>query len=365
MELLSNMSNNTVYADDKGNIAYWHGDLMPKRDTAYDWSQPVDGSVSATEWKGLHPLNEIVQVHNPASGFIQNCNSTPFTVSGASSPKRENYPAYMAPDAENFRAVNAQRLCSAAKDLTLDKLIQLGYNTYLTAFETLLPALFKAYDSLPATDSDRAVLQQAITVLKSWNLCADKESVATTLAVEWAQKLLPAIQAQKNVTGGLMERMNDFAQHANAATLLTPMKNVLAELTAKFGSADIAWGKINRYQRLTGNIDEVFDDNKESLPVGFVSSLWGCLPSFNSRYVQGSKKRYGFNGNSFVCAVEFGKKIKAKSLLTGGESGHKNTPHFNDQAEMYAEGKLKDVLFYKEDILKNAEAQYHPGEERR
>ncbi|MDR0793773.1 MAG: penicillin acylase family protein [Chitinophagaceae bacterium] len=364
MELLSNMSNNTVYADDKGNIAYWHGDFMPVRNTAYNWSKPVDGSTSATEWKGFHPLKEIIQVHNPASGFIQNCNSTPFTVSGAgSSPKRENYPAYMAPDEENYRGINAVRLWSDAKNLTIDKTIQTGYNTYLTAFEVLLPALFKAYESLPETDADKALLQQAIVTLKAWNLCAGKESVATTLAVEWGQKILPKIQAQRNVSGGMIERAAWFAQNANASDVLPPLKEVIAELTTKFGSANIAWGEINRYQRLTGNIEEVYDDAKESIPVGYVSSLWGCIPSFNSRYAANTKKRYGYNGNSFICAVEFGKKVVAKSLLTGGESGHKNSPHFNDQAEMYANGRFKDVLFYKEDVLKHAEKQYHPGEE--
>ena len=95
MQMRSNTSDNTVYADDKGNIAYWHGNFIPKRDTKYDWSQPVDGTTSATEWKGTHELHEIVQVHNPSTGWIQNCNSTPFTVSGTASPDKNKYPLYL------------------------------------------------------------------------------------------------------------------------------------------------------------------------------------------------------------------------------------------------------------------------------
>jgi acyl-homoserine lactone acylase PvdQ len=86
LDLLGNISNNTVYADAEGNIAYWHGNRIPKRDTKYDWKKAVDGSTSATEWKGYHKINETVLSINPPNGWLQNCNSTPFTVAGANSP---------------------------------------------------------------------------------------------------------------------------------------------------------------------------------------------------------------------------------------------------------------------------------------
>ena len=122
------------------------------------------------------------------------------------------------------------------------------------------------------------------------------------------------------------------------------------------------WGEVNRYQRLTGNTTEKYDDAKPSLPDGFTASTWGCLPSFVSRTFNGTNKRYGVSGNSFICAVEFGKKVTAKSLLAGGNSGDIKSKHFGDQAEMYTKGKFKDVLFYKEDVLKHVEKSYHPGE---
>ena len=124
----------------------------------------------------------------------------------------------------------------------------------------------------------------------------------------------------------------------------------------------MAWGAINRYQRNNGDLHQNYDDDKPSLPVGFTSSLWGMLPAYNSTYFPGAKKRYGYGGNSFICAVEFGKRIKAKSLLAGGESGSPASRHFGDQAEMYTKGKFKDVLFYKEDVMKQVERQYHPGQ---
>jgi acyl-homoserine-lactone acylase len=130
----------------------------------------------------------------------------------------------------------------------------------------------------------------------------------------------------------------------------------------------VPWGEINRYQRISSDINQQYNDNEPSYPVAFASALWGMLPSYNSRYYEGTKKRYGVAGNSFICAVEFGplsaagKKIKAKSLLAGGNSGHASSPHFTDQLAMYTKGKFKEILFYKEDVLKHAKKKYHPGE---
>jgi len=363
MELLANTSNNTVYADDKGNIAYWHGNFIPKRDSKYNWTKPVDGTISATEWKGLHTLDEIVHVYNPSTGWIQNCNSTPFTVSGIASPKKENYPFYMAPVQENFRGITAAKILKYGKDYTIEKIIESGYNSHLAAFDVLLPALFKAYGENKA-DTIYNSLNEPIKILENWNRNAEEKSVATTLAIQWGEKLLPLIMSEMNdnENAGIVDKTNHFATNTSAKIMLDALISVVKDLETKFGDWKIEWGSINRYQRLTGNLQEKYDDAQPSIPVGFASSTWGCIPSFASRVFTGTHKRYGYNGNSFICAVEFGKKVKAKSLLTGGESGDINSIHFGDQALMYSKGVFKDVLFYKEDVLKHVEKEYHPGE---
>jgi acyl-homoserine-lactone acylase len=365
MELRGNTSNNTVFADEKGNIAYWHGDFVPRRDKRLNWSKAVDGTVSATEWRGLHTLDEIVHVYNPATGWIQNCNSTPFTVSGSSSPKKENYPSYMAPDGENFRGINAVRVLSRENQFTIDKTIAAGYDTYLSAFEILVPALVAAFEkNISATDSMYRQLAEPIQILKKWDFHSSESSVATTLAIEWAQKLTNSIQ-RIYIDEGWEDQVSltkQFAASASSGELLPPLLTVVNDLKSKFGKWEIAWGEINRYQRVSGDIDQKYRDDLPSLPVGFASSAWGMLPSYSSRYYPGTAKRYGVSGNSFICAVEFGKKIKAKSLLAGGESGNASSPHFTDQLEMYTNGRFKDVLFYKEDVLKHVEKKYHPGE---
>ncbi len=365
MMLYANTSNNTVFADNKGNIAYWHGNFVPKRDKKLNWSLAVDGTNAATEWRGLHSLEEIVHVYNPASGWIQNCNSTPFTVSGSSSPKKENYPRYMAPDGENFRGINAARVLSTANKFTIDKTIAAGYDTYLAAFEILVPALIKAFEKNVAQgDTFYSQIREPIATLKQWNFRVAENSVATTLAIEWAQLLGPGIRKVYIEEGEAdqVETTRQFADSASAAQLLNTLVTVVNNLKTKFGRWDIAWGTLNRYQRISNDIVQLYDDSKASYPVAFASSAWGMLPSYNSNYYPGTEKRYGVSGNSFVCAVEFGKRIKAKSLLAGGNSGDPASPHFTDQLEMYTKGQFKDVLFYKEDVLKHAEKTYHPAD---
>lgn len=365
MALNANTSNNTVFADNKGNIAYWHGNFVPKRDPKFNWGKVVDGTTAATEWKGLHTVDEIVHVYNPATGWIQNCNSTPYTVSGSSSPLKVNYPSYMAPDGENFRGINAARVLSRESKFTIDKTIAAGYDRYLSAFEILIPSLINAFEkNVQHGDSLYSLLKEPVNTLKNWDYYSSEYSVATTLAVEWAQLLNASIRKIYIEEGedDQVSTTKRFAATATPEQLLTPLLTVINNLQKKYGSWQVEWGTINRFQRISGDIRQKYDDTKESYPVPFASALWGMLPSYNSSYFPGTVKRYGVSGNSFVCAVEFGKKIKAKSLLAGGNSGNPDSPHFKDQLEMYTKGQFKEVLFYKEDVLKHAERTYHPGE---
>lgn len=358
MGLLSNATNNTVYADDQGNIAFWYGNYMPKRDPKLDWTLPVDGTTPATEWQGLHTLNEIVHVYNPATGWIQNCNSTPYTSSGTASPDKNKYPAYMAPDGENYRAVNATRLLKDAKNVTIDGLIAKGYDHYLAAFDVLLPPLFKAYDE--ASDSVKKSLAAPMQSLKEWDKRTAAGSAASTLAIEWGTMVFRAMSPAKTVEKSVYqtERVNELMKTISAGQLLDYLARAVNNLKEHYGTWNIKWGDINRYQRPADGV--TFSDSAPSLPVGLTSSAFGQLPSFQSRTMN-TRNRYGFSGNSFIAAVEFGPRLRAKSIVTGGQSFDPASKHFTDQARGYIDGKFKDVLFYKADVLKHAEKTYHPG----
>jgi acyl-homoserine-lactone acylase len=359
MDIRTNSSNNTVYADTDGNISYYHGNFIPKRNTIFDYSKPVDGANPETDWNGLHSVDEMITVFNPSNGWIQNCNSTPFSSAAENSPKRENYPNYMATYSENFRGIHAIKVLEKAEDLTLDKLINLAYDSYLPAFESLIPGLIKAYDKSKAKDK---TLKDAINVLRKWDFSVSKESVPMSLAHYYVNKYLRKGNAPKGLS--FINLIHYYGNKSPLKERIKIFKEAFLELEKDFGTWKTTWGEINRYQRINGDIRQAFNDSLPSIPVGMASGNWGALASFGARKHEGTKRIYGSSGNSFVAVVEFGEKVKAKSLLAGGQSGNPNSPHFDDQAQRYADVKFKDVAYYREDVEKRAKSTYHPGEKK-
>ncbi|MGK7391131.1 MAG: acylase [Candidatus Cyclobacteriaceae bacterium M2_1C_046] len=355
MKIRTNSSNNTVYADADGNIAYYHGNFIPKRDTTFDYTTPVDGSDPQTDWQGLHTVEETITVTNPPNGWIQNANSTPFTSAGEYSPKEENYPDYMARAPENFRGIHARRLLKDAEDLSLDELIELAYDPYLPAFEVLIPGLVKAYDNQQPADPK---LDEAIKVMRSWNFAVSKESVAMSLAHFYAINLLRNAEVPRGLS--LIERFSYFANELPEKERLEIFKQTISQLEEDYGQWNTPWGEINRYQRITGDIQQNFSDTLPSVAVGMASGSWGALASYGARAYD-TKRLYGTSGNSFVAVVEFGDKVKAKSILAGGQSGDPESPHFADQVDLYINVDFKDVAYYREDVEKRAKKTYQPG----
>jgi acyl-homoserine-lactone acylase len=360
MELHTNSSNNTVFADADGDIAYFHGNFIPRRDPKLDWTRPVDGSDPATEWQGLLSVDESPNLLNPASGWLYNSNNWPWSAAGPSSLKRADFPAYVEKGREESpRGFHAVRVLENRKDFTVGALIAAAYDSYLTAFAELIPSLLNGYDSLPAASPLRASVAEQIGVLRGWDYRWSVGSVPTSLAVFWGQELY--------------RRFSTDAQRAGVSiftfvvTRATPEERVQAlaaasdRLKAGFGSWKTTWGDINRFQRLSDDIVPVFSDGKPSIPVGFTSAVWGSLASFGARQYPGTNRMYGSSGNSFVAVVEFGDSVRAKAITAGGESGNPASPHFNDQAQRYSTGDLRDVYFYRSQLKGHAEREYHPG----
>jgi acyl-homoserine-lactone acylase len=365
MEYLTNSSNNTVYADSSGNIAYYHGNFIPKRDPSFDWNRPVDGSNPATAWQGLHPVEECITVLNPPNGWIQNTNNWPFSAAGAYSPKQSDYPAYMSHNTENFRGIHAIQVLEGKTDFTLDSLIAAGYDPYLPGFEFLLPSLLEAYDQAPADDALKGELSEQIESLRSWDLRFGEASEPMSLAVYWGTELMEQVRDDWSEASSGSNTVSIYEYMVSRTTpqqRLEALKVASDRLQEDFGNWRTPLGEINRYQRLTGDIVQDFNDEAPSTPVGFASGRWGALASFGSRTYPGTKRMYGTGGNSFVAAVEFGERLRAKAVTAGGLSSDPESPHFNDQELMYCQGKFRDVLFYREDVEANMEREYHPGQ---
>jgi acyl-homoserine-lactone acylase len=344
MELHTNSSNNTVYADADGTIAYFHSNFIPRRDSRFDWTKPVDGSDPATDWNGVMSIDETPGLLNPPNGWLYNSNNWPWSAAGANSPKKDDYPAYVDRGREESpRGFHALRVLQNAKDVTLESLRAAAYDSYLPWFAQQIPALVSAWDHAPRTNPLKAKLADQIALLKKWDFRWSVDSVATSLAVYWGEEV-----------GRKGDKPTDD-QRLQALLAATD------KLATDFGSWQTPWGEINRFERISGDIVQRFSDTAPSIPVGFTSSRWGSLASFGARTFNGTKKMYGTTGNSFVAIVEFGDRVRGKAVSAGGESGDPASPHFTDQAQRYSTGDLRDVYFYRSDLDGHVERQYHPG----
>ncbi len=367
-ELKANSSNNTIFADSKGEIAYLHPQFVPERDDKFDYTRPVNGADPATDWGSLTPLKDLPQVIDPKSGWIENTNNAPWTASAPEdSPRKDAFPRYMDTAGNTPRGRHAVMVLEGRKDFTMDSLRAAGFDPYLPGFAELLPDLFKAYDALPASDPQKAKLKDPIAELRAWNDRWSTQSVATALAVFWGDDLAERVKADA-LHGTVVEQemaahsVFERARHATPEQRLASLAAASDRLAGDFGTWRTPWGEINRFQRNTGDIVQTFDDSKPSIPVGFTSSQWGSLAAFGAHRWPGTMRYYGTLGNSFVAVVEFGDRVKARAVSTGGESGHPASPHFDDQAERYATGNLREVYFYPDQLKGHTERVYHPGE---
>ena len=309
----------------------------------------MDGSNPATEWHGLHSVDETPHLLNPTSGWLYNSNNWPWSAAGSSSPKKQDYPAYVETGGESARGLHAIRVLANKRDFTLDSLIAAAYDSYLTWFEKPIPALIQAWDQTPAANPLKAKLAAQIDLLRKWDLRWAVNSAATSLAVFWGEDVRRRLGA------------DDAIANAPAGQLLQSLAAASDRLAAGFGSWNTPWGEINRFQRLTGDLVQPFDDAAPSIPVGFTAAQWGSLAAFAARPYPGTRKWYGTSGNSFVAVVEFGQGVRALAVTAGGESGHPASPHFNDQAKRYSTGELREVYFYRDQLKGHTQREYHPG----
>ena len=358
MELKANTSNNTVYADADGTIAYLHPQFIPRRDDRFDFSKPVDGADPRTDWQGLHALADAPHLRNPGPGWIQNTNDWPYSAAGEASPTSMNFPRYMDTEGENMRGLHALALLRGHAGFTLETLAAAAYDPALPGFKRLIPHLLEAYDhAAPGPDKQRMASQ--VELLRGWDQRWAASSAATTLAIYWGEALWR--EAGLEPHGGGLADYDKVLGRTTPAQTLRALASASDRLTHDFGTWRIAWGMVNRFQRRTDDLVQPFSDAAPSLPVGFTSSHWGSLAAIDGDKPAGVHRRYGDDGNSFVAVVEFGDKIRALAVTAGGESGDPRSPHFTDQAVRYASGSLRRVYFYPEDLAHHSERSYSPG----
>jgi acyl-homoserine-lactone acylase len=360
----ANSSNNTLFADSRGTIAYLHPQFVPIRDDRFDYRGVVDGSDPRTAWRGLFTIDALPNIVAPRSGFVFNVNDAPWPAAGRGSIDARRFPRYMDQWGWNARTDHTLRLLEGTGKFTAQGLAAAAYDRANPGFDRLLPGLIGAYDALPRRDSRRTRLADPIALLRRWDRRWSADSAALTLAVHWAETLWDEALGNDRPTN---DEEVGFARMVAlpAARQLAALDRAIAKLDGLHGTWRVAWGTINRFQRNDGAVVQKFDDSRPSIAVPFPSARWGSLASFGASTYPGTRRRYGTSGNSFVAVVEFTPAgPRAFAVTAGGVNGDPASPYFLDQARDYAAGRLNPVPFTPAEVARAAVEGYRPGEAR-
>ena len=354
---------NAAYADRKGNIFYLYNGTIPIREPGFDWRRPVDGSDPRTEWKGIHPLEDLPQVLNPPTGYVQNCNSTPFTTTDDGNPFEGDFPSYMVEEKhdDKRRAKISRKLLREAQQVTFEDWQRLALDTTLYWPLNELPKFRMAHQRLALDQPEFADrVRPYLEHLLAWDCRSTLDCTRTTLCVAWYGQMYGQPRPSESLAPEFVNNPKRKFEALIAAA---------ESLEKLHGDWRVPWGKVNRMQRVprAGGLEAaaaLFRDQLPSLPCAGVEGPLGV--AFNVYYTPSAplrKQRFGVAGNSYAAVYEFSDRIKSKSLLQYGNSGDPNSPHYFDQAKLYSEEKFKDAYFYDDEVEAHTVKSYHPGEE--
>lgn len=335
MAMRATLAMNTVYADAKGNIWYLYNALFPMRAEGYDWSGTLPGDASETLWRAFWSFEKLPQVFNPPSGFVQNCNSSPFrTTFGEGNPVPEQFPAWLGiPEQMTNRALRLHELFGPDMSVTREEFYAYKFDWNYSR-QSLVAELIAQLDRVGAFDDP--LMNEGMTLLKNWDFTAAPDSVGTAVAVLMGE---PVIRAM--LLGG---KVPDPVES---------LKRAVHFLHKHHGRLDVPWSSVNRLVR--GNVNVGLGGGPDTL-----YAVYGEKRSDGTLH--------GHSGDSYVLLVEWDPqgRVSSRSLHNfGAASTRPDSPHYADQVPLFVERRTKPVHLDEADLLEHATESYRPGERTR
>ncbi len=335
---------NVGYADRDGNIFFLYNAMLPLRAEGYDWREYLPGDTSETLWTDYLSFEKLPQVLNPPSGFIQNANSAPFQTTLAPwNPSPLEYSATFGIDTQmTNRALRALELLGDDPEITFEEFIQYKYDwTYSQSSEMARFVRVIAEASFPADDRDLLAGQE---ILREWDLQMSPDSHGATLAAFTVYFL-----AQEGVSTGSLGP--PIFTPAADEQIRSAFVSAVRYIVENQGSVATPWAQVNRIIR--GDVDLGLGGGRDVL-----HAINGDL--------QDDGRIKGTKGDSYILLIRWDSNGQVKSFSIhqyGSATLDQSSPHYADQAPLFARRQLKPVWLDEAEIRANLEREYRPGEE--
>lgn len=359
---------NVMVADTDGNIYYQRSGRVPIRPEGYDWTKPVDGSTSATEWQGFHPSSDLVQILNPDSGYMQNCNVPPDAMFPGSPMLPSAYPGYIFSDVghgprggwSNERSARAIELLDADDSVTIEEALTYALDQEAYSADRWVRALFDAFGKFRRDYRDEEGTEEMFDGLRNWDQQLDKDSNGALMYVYWREALRKDLGNRSY--GHISDRLDQYYVMSLSGTapryvlddekqeaMVRSLSAGAKAMTEDFGSLDAVWGDRFRVGR---------DDKSWPVGGGGTNDTGRTLRSMSYSGAKDDHTQWGRGGQTSTQIVVMTQPVQSWSQPPIGQSDRPDSPHYTDQAEkLYSPRQMKETWWLPEALAEHVESR--------
>lgn len=360
LEIRQIMPQNVMVADTSGNIYYQRTGRTPIRPAGFDYTRPLDGTTSRTEWLGIHPTKDLIQVLNPPQGYMQNCNISPDVMMVGSPMKASKYPSYIFNQPAQLthqRATRATELLHENGRISAQDMQDIALDKKAYQYERWVVALQKADKQFGADKG--ALYREGLRGIEGWDGISKSDSRGALLFYYWRVTLTQKMGTDdvRALAKAINNYLDFFGVEDSTRALSADEQRLLVDaleegmnlMKKNHGDLDAVFGDVFRAGRLDYDADNV------SWPVGGGSlgtEGIATVRAIGFTAPRADHTRWGLKGQTSTEVVLLTKPIQSFTQPPIGQSDHPDSPHFRDQAEkLLSASEFKPSWFNKKDLL--------------